>query len=184
MRAAVVAPVLAVFGAAVPTVPAAVVVRAPVEDDKVWRSALRFSLAPLATHATILSAQLELYFDRVCVAPRRTAGPCPAAPLMIAAHRIWSEDWYHEREVDFDPAVEDETVVSRQGASGWPSWDVTELARAWLTEEVPHSGILLKLADRQEDFGASGPYFPSMSFANAAARPRLVISYAVAGTAA
>jgi hypothetical protein len=33
-----------------------------------------------------------------------------------------------------------------------------------------------------EDFGVSGPYFPSASFAATAVRPRLVVTYAVLTT--
>jgi hypothetical protein len=29
----------------------------------------------------------------------------------------------------------------------------------------------------EEDFGASGPYLPSMSYADAARRPQLVVTY-------
>src|SRR5438270_1105148 len=40
-------------------------------DDKVWRSGLRFSLAALPPSATVVTAELWLWYDRTCVAPRR-----------------------------------------------------------------------------------------------------------------
>jgi len=43
-------------------------------------------------------------------------------------------------------------------------------------------GLLLKLAEEEEDFGVSGPYFPSSSFGAAALRLRLDVAYAVPTT--
>src|SRR5690349_7224752 len=45
-------------------------------DDKVWRSALRFSLASIPETATIVTAELWLRYDRTCVAPRRRTIAC------------------------------------------------------------------------------------------------------------
>lgn len=65
------------------------------------------------------------------------------------------------------------------GFAGWIAWDLTDLVSAWATGAVPHRGLLLKLAEEEEDFGVSGPYFPSSSFVTAPLRPRLVVAYAV-----
>jgi Holliday junction DNA helicase RuvB len=46
--------------------------------------------------------------------------------------------------------------------------DVTELVRSWRQGAVANNGLLLKLVEWQEDYGVSGPAFPSSSFANAA----------------
>src|SRR5215207_4237685 len=67
-------------------------------DDKVWRFALRFSLAGIPAASTNDSARLALYFDGTCIAPRRNAIPCPVAEYALDAHRITGTDWYHERE--------------------------------------------------------------------------------------
>src|ERR1044072_6231160 len=45
-------------------------------DDKVWRSGLRFSLASIPQAATVVTAELWLWDDRTCVAPRRRTGTC------------------------------------------------------------------------------------------------------------
>lgn len=146
-------------------------------DDKVWRSAIRFSVAGIPAGAAIASARLYAYFDGVCVAPRLTATRCPSRTYVVQAHAILSADWYHEREVEFDGAVEDETSIDGTAAPQWLAWDVTALVRAWTADEAANDGILLSLADWQEDFETSGPYLPSMSSADPALRPRLVVAY-------
>ena len=145
-------------------------------DDKVWRAALRFSLVGLPVSAQVASAHLQLYFDGACVGPRRRIGPCLASAYTLDAHAISSSSWTKEREVEFDPvAVASTTVPTRDAV--WSSWDVTPLVSAWASGTAPNRGLLLKLAEEEEDFGTSGPYFPSSSFASISLRPRLVITY-------
>jgi hypothetical protein len=147
-------------------------------DDKVWRAALRFSLAGMPAGASVDSARLELYFDGVCVAPRRSAMPCPAGYYTLDAHRIASADWYHEREPEYNGDIEDETWVAGTDTPRWLAWDLTGLVRSWVTGEWANNGVLIKLVDGDEDFATSGPYMPSMSSTSVALRPRLVIAYA------
>jgi hypothetical protein len=72
----------------------------------------------------------------------------------------------------------DETSLDGDTSPQWLAWDVTGLVRAWASGTAANDGILLSLADWQEDFDASGPYLPSMSFVDATLQPRLVITYA------
>ncbi|HKO75090.1 MAG TPA: DNRLRE domain-containing protein [Gaiellaceae bacterium] len=150
-------------------------------DDKVWRAALRFSLDGLPMGARIANARLELYFDGACVAPRRRVGPCANPEYAVDAHAVLSPSWTKEREVDFDPVAAASTTVSAAFAH-WSAWDLTELVSAWVFGAVPNRGVLLKLAEEEEDFGVGGPYFPSSSFGTASIRPRLVVSYTVPTT--
>lgn len=98
-------------------------------DDKVWRAALRFSLDALAPGALIVTAELSLWYDKTCVAPRRTSRPC------------------------------------------------CDLVAEWQSGGSPNNGVLLKLADGEEDFDSGGPYFPSSSYATPELHPRLTIWY-------
>jgi len=153
-------------------------VRLPVGgvDDKVWRGAIRFPLDELPAGARVTSARLELYLDRPCIAPRRKVGPCPNGAYTVDAHAILSLSWTNEREVDFDPVATASTTVSTDVAA-WTFWDLTGLVSDWAAGAAPNRGILLKLAEEEEAFGVSGPYFPSGSFGATALRPRLVVSY-------
>ena len=145
------------------------------DDDKVWRAALHFPQSAVPPGSVILGATLFLSFDGVCLAPRKTERPCPARPYTIDVHPIFSSDWFHEREVDVGP------LAAR--ASFWAgtpqrlSWDVTDLAIEWAEYGAPNDGLLLKLAEGEEDFSVSGPRLPSVEFANPALRPLLEVTY-------
>ena len=47
----------------------------------------------------------------------------------------------------------------------------------WVEFGMPNNGLLLKLADGQEDFFVSGPRVPSSEFADPAHRPALEVTY-------
>ena len=130
----------------------------------------------LPAGARVTSAWLELYFDGACVAPLRRVGPCPRGAYTVDAHAILSPSWTKEREVDFDPVATASTTVSTDVAA-WSFWDLTGLVSDRAAGAARNRGILLKLAEEEEAFGVSGPYFPSGSFGAAALYPRLVVSY-------
>ena len=146
------------------------------DDDKVWRSALHFPLNAIPRGSVVLSASLLLSFDGVCLAPRKTERPCPPRSYTIDIHPIFSPDWFHEREVDIGPLVSQGSVWPA-GAPQRLSWDVTDQVIEWVELGMPNNGLLLKLADGQEDFFVSGPRVPSGEFANAAHRPALEVTY-------
>jgi hypothetical protein len=145
------------------------------DDDKVWRAALHFPLHAVPAGSVVLTATLLLSFDGVCLAPRKTERPCSARPYTIDVHPIFSSDWFHEREVDVGP------LAAR--ASFWAgtpqrlSWDVTDLVIEWVEYGAPNDGLLLKLAEGEEDFNVSGPRLPSSEFTNPALRPALEVTY-------
>jgi len=143
--------------------------------DKVWRPALAFPLSPIPRGSAVLSATLSLSFDGVCVAPRKTNRTCPARIYTIDVHPIYGADWLREREVEIGPPVAQESFWA--GTHKRLSWDVTELVIEWVEQGAPNDGLLLKLADGEEDFDVSGPKLPSSEFANAALRPALEVTY-------
>jgi hypothetical protein len=145
-------------------------------DDNVWRGAIQFPLDGLPAGARVTSAQLELYFDGACVAPRRKVALCPNGAYTVDAHAILSPSWTKEREVDFDPVATASATLST-GVPAWSFCEITGLLSDWAAGAAPNRGILLKLAEEEEDFGVSGPDFPSGSFGTSALRPRLFVSY-------
>jgi hypothetical protein len=124
----------------------------------------------------VLSASLLLSFDGVCLAPRRTERPCPPRSYTIDIHPIFSADWFHEREVDIGPLVSRGSVWPA-GAPQRLSWDVTDQVIEWVEYGMANNGLLLKLAEGQEDFLISGPRVPSSEFADPAHRPALEVTY-------
>jgi hypothetical protein len=145
------------------------------DEDKVWRAGLRFALASVPPGSTILDASLTLRHDVVCFGPRKTVVPCRARRYTLDLHPIFTASWRSEREVEIGPLVS-RAVLPLATRPEWLSWDVTSLVEAWVGGE-PNHGVLLKLADGEEDYDVSGPSFPSASFAAAASRPALDVVY-------
>jgi hypothetical protein len=145
------------------------------DEDKVWRAGLRFSLASVPPGSTILDASLTVRHDGVCLGPRKTTRTCRARRYTIDLHPIFTASWFSEREVEIGPAVSRATLPLAT-RSEWLSWDLTDLVQTWLAGE-PNHGVLLKLADGEEDYDVGGPALPSSSFARASERPALDLVY-------
>lgn len=145
------------------------------DEDKVWRAGLRFSLASVPPGSTILDASLTLRHDGVCFGPRKTTRTCGPRRYTIDLHPIFTASWFSEREVEVGPLVSRATLPLATRPE-WLSWDVTGLVEAWLGGEA-NNGVLLKLADGEEDYDVGGPAFPAATFASAAARPALDVVY-------
>jgi hypothetical protein len=144
------------------------------EPGKVWRSALRFPLAAVPRGATVVTAELSLWYDGTCVAGRKTFRLCAPRAFELEAHRILTAPWSAEREVEVDPLA---FTASRDaaGSPGWVTFDVTDLVADWLSGAAPNDGVLVQLAGDEEAYEASGPAFPSSDYADGALRPRLTV---------
>jgi hypothetical protein len=149
------------------------------DSDKLWRAGLRFSFAAIPAGASILDASLTVRHDAVCLGPRKTTRPCGARAYTIDLHPIFTSRWFSEREVEIGPLVS-RAVLPLTTRAEWLSWDVTGLVESWLAGEA-NNGLLLKLADAEEDIGVGGPAIPSSSFGDAAARPALDLVYVPPG---
>lgn len=145
------------------------------EDDKVWRAALRFPLAAIPSGAVVLSATLLVSFDGICLGPRKTERPCPARSYTIDVHPILGSDWFHEREVDIGHLLAERSFWARTPQR--LSWDVTDQVVEWVEYGAQNDGLLLKLAEGEEDFSVSGPRFPSSEYPDTALRPALEVRY-------
>jgi hypothetical protein len=144
--------------------------------DKVWRAGIRFTFDGLPARAGVVAAELSLWYDRTCVAPRREIRPCGGVGFEFDVHPIFTPSWRAEREVEFGPLVASATLVQNAGA-GRLTWNLTGLVVDWHSGRLANHGLLLKLADGYESFESSGPAFPSSSYADPNLRPQLKIWY-------
>lgn len=144
------------------------------ESDKVWRSALRFSMAAIPPGATVGTAELSLWYDGTCLAPRKRSRPCDGRGYVFGAHPIFTPRWYSEREVEIGPLLAT-AVLAPLASPRWLVWDITDLVAEWVSSETTNDGVLLKLVDGQEDFDTSGPLFPSSTYVSVSLRPRLTV---------
>jgi hypothetical protein len=143
--------------------------------DKAWRAALRFPLGGIPPGSVVDSATLSLSFDGVCLGPRKTDRPCPARTYTVDVHPVLSRDWFREREVDIGPLAEQASFWA--GTPRRVSWDVTNLVTGWVEHGEPNHGLLLKLAEGEEQLSVSGPRFPSSEYADVSLRPGLEVTY-------
>jgi hypothetical protein len=146
------------------------------DDDKLWRAALRFSTSAVPPGSENVRAVLRIYHDARCLGPRKTVRPCAPRAYELTAHPISSSDWFHERELDFGPAV----TSAELGTADQPvqlSFDLTDPVAEWVDGSRRNSGVLVRLSDDHEDFGVGGPSLPSSTFVQPALRPQLEIAY-------
>jgi hypothetical protein len=146
------------------------------EPDKVWRSALRFSTSVIPAGATVVTAELSLWYDGVCVAPRKGSRPCDGRGFDFGLHPIFTPRWYSEREVEYGPQAGFASLEAFAPPE-WVVWDVTDLIAEWASGNLANNGLLLKLVDGEEAFAVSGPLFSSSRAPAATVRPKVTVWY-------
>jgi hypothetical protein len=146
--------------------------------DKVWRAALRFSVAAVPASAVVVTAELSLRYDGTCVAPFRRRMRCDGRGFVLDARPIFTSRWSSAREVETGPTVST-ALVDPLAPPSWVTWDLTDLVSDWHSGGLANDGVLLKLIDTDETFDSPGPAFPSSSYAGASVRPRLTIWYLI-----
>ena len=144
------------------------------EAGKVWRSALRFPLDAIPLGAPVVTAELSLWYDRTCIASLKRFQPCDGRAFDLEAHRILTARWFSEREVETDPTAFG-AELPPGAATGWVTFDVTDLVADWHSGGVPNNGLLLQLAPWQESEDVPGPSLPSSAYPDATLGPRLTV---------
>jgi hypothetical protein len=145
-------------------------------NDKVWRSALRFSLTSIPPSATVVTAELWVRYVRTCVGPRRRTVACTGTGFDFEARPIYTARWESEREVAFGPAISWAQLEPDAGAQ-WLVLGVTDLVSDWHSGGLANDGLLVKLVDDEEAYNGGGPAFPSSTYPDATVRPRLEVWY-------
>ena len=100
----------------------------------------------------------------------------PRHDLPLPRGQVLEQHVLAEREVEVGPPLANASIEPFAPAE-WVVWDLSDLVSAWQSGDLPNDGVLLELADWQEDFGVSGPSFPSSTFADPSMRPNLTVWY-------
>src|SRR2546421_7653470 len=127
--------------------------------DKVWRAALRFSVAAVPANAVVVTAELSLRYDGTCVAPFRRRMRCDGRGFELDALPIFTARWSSAREVETGPTVST-ALIDPPAPPSWVTWDLTDLVSDWRSGGLANDGVLLKLPDADETLDATGPAFP------------------------
>lgn len=137
----------------------------PSDEYHARRSLIHFDLS-LPTNTFVQSASLRLY------AEEGAFGPTSVSIGVYVLMASWDQDtvtWLNQ------PAIPPEDPVASLGigdSAGWVSWDVTELARAWVSGAMPNYGVELR---GPTDIGAWTRGFSSREGAHC---PELVLNLA------
>jgi hypothetical protein len=118
------------------------------EPDKVWRSALRFSTSAIPSGATVVTAELSLWYDRTCVAPRTQSKPCDGRGFDFGLHPIFTPSWSAEREVEYGPQVGFASLDPSAPAQ-WVVWDVTRPCRRLVVGRPPEQRLAREARRRE-----------------------------------
>lgn len=151
--------------------------------DSTAHGLIRFDLDAVPDGAVVSSARLELYQTNTSV----DGGP-------VGVYRVtgeWQEgtrsggvgasNWSQRTELDNWSAVGGDFATRRYAlrdvpaATGWSSWEITELVDGWVSGKFPNHGLALKA----ETFGAAA-HFASSDASDPALHPRLSIRYSCA----
>jgi hypothetical protein len=147
------------------------------ETDKLWRAALRFP----EPSGDLLGAELRLFFDGTCLAPRKTFVRCDGRAYVVDARAILSTDWFAEREVDVGPDLVATAEIPAFARPQWLTWDLTDLVPVWAADPPARADVLLQLSAEQEGFDVGGPALRSSAFPDDATQPRLDVWRYVSG---
>jgi RHS repeat-associated protein len=144
--------------------------------SQAWRAALEFDLSQIPPGAHVTGAQLQLYYDKVCIDPT-----CPTAAQQFDVYPL-SAYWQRTDSTTATMHLSGSsplasTTLPGGGDTRWLTWDLTPSVRGWLTGDVPNYGVVVRKTD--EALGHGGVMVPSGTYsASTALRPELSVTYA------
>ncbi len=143
-----------------------------------------FDISSIPTTVTVISAQLRLYLEWSSAAGRemsvgvyriaRSWEVCEATWYNVRNGVFWWAPGCNHVPLDRQGTPAGTVAVSLSGA--WYGWDVTSLARAWVSNPAANHGLVLK--SFQADF-AAGLGFISVNHGASTLRPKLEVMYAL-----
>jgi RHS repeat-associated protein len=146
------------------------------DAGETFRSGLLFDLSAVPAGATVLDAQMEIYWPWACMSVANVG--CWNTTHVLDAHRM-TAPWTVRtdfRDLKFDPVPASSLTLDGTKGAQWMRWDVTTMAEGWVLGEQPNHGLILKRAD--ESPGLSGPVAYGRRYTgDPTLRPKLVVTY-------
>jgi RHS repeat-associated protein len=142
-----------------------------------WRAAVQFDLGQIPAGANVTSAQMQLYYDKVCI-----GSSCPTAAQQFdtyRATRYWQAGDATSSGMTYDSTSGPLASFSiPSGATArWMSWDITSALKGWLNHDYANYGVVIRRTD--ETLNTGGPMVPGGNFsASPTLRPELSVTYA------
>jgi hypothetical protein len=147
------------------------------DTSHVWHSALTFDLGDVPSGASLISANLNLYYQGICL-PATGASSCAQQTHQIDVHRITS-GWTTSTPssaLTYSPTVIRSYNIPLNAPEQWMGFDITATVSDWLASAQPNYGVLLKRSDETLDRG--GPRPPGRRYeAEATLKPYLDVRW-------
>jgi hypothetical protein len=151
------------------------------DTSHIWRSALAFDLGDVPSGASLISANLNLYYQGICL-PASGAGSCAQQTHQIDVHRITS-GWTTSTPssaLTYSPTVIRSYTIPLNAPEQWMGFDITATVSDWLAAAQPNYGVLLKRSSETLDRG--GPRPPGRRYeAEGTLKPYLDVRWASDG---
>ncbi|MBC7261816.1 MAG: DNRLRE domain-containing protein, partial [Chloroflexi bacterium] len=145
---------------------------------------VRFELTPIPANALVTDARLELYalgwsgydMDIEAFVVLRDVKRCEATWYQAAKGNAWGQAGCNDPVTDRRGTPE--SSIQTKGIGKWYGFDVTAVVRSWLEGSVRNNGVLLR---GTSPVSWNAFYFASSQHSALELRPRLVVTYRLAG---
>ena len=137
--------------------------------DEHYRTYVEFDLSPIPTAATIVDANLVLFYFETS----------PEVPTLLGAYQVKS-DW-EENHINWAnqpscaPEPESTVNVPAAAAQEFESWDISALVQSWVDGSIVNKGVCVM--DTDEGTVKAWKSFYSSHHTEISRRPKLVITY-------
>jgi hypothetical protein len=146
-----------------------------------WRSALSFDLGDVPKGSSLISANLDLYYQGICL-PASGAPSCLQQTHRLDVHRITST-WTTSTpssQLTYSPTILRSFTLPLNAGEQWMAFDVTTTVTDWLTGAQANRGLLVKRSD--ETLNRGGPRPPGRRYeAEPTLKPYLDVRWSSAG---
>jgi RHS repeat-associated protein len=143
-----------------------------------WVQAIKFGIGQIPAGATITSAELGVFFDRVCI----TSG-CGGSSHLLNVHRMTS-DWNYQSTYSAltyastalagftlpAPAAGESTPEAQ-----WMTWNVTSTVNNWFLGSQPNYGFMLRHSPQA--LNTNGPSTQGGTSTDSSIEPRLTVTW-------
>lgn len=151
------------------------------DDVGAYRGAFQFDLSSIPPSAVVTSARFGLH-NQAATCVFTTSEPCGARSHVLDVHRMtraWTSDVTTASQLGFDGSPAASMTLPQNAGDQRMNWDVTSLAKGWVSGSSPNHGVLVKRATEPSDVG--GPEVPGVAWTQAdgdlAWRPSLEVTY-------